>query len=113
MGHDLIFVSTKPAAAHGAIFGYLASTAKHAGLDGGQIHAAELQKLPLMMEPPQVPGLGQDRQSVDRPDAGNGAQQLIVMALGQQFDRPIFDDIALADQASPFGLHHADHSDGV
>ena len=66
-----------------------------------------------MMETAQVAGLGQNGQRIDRPDAGNGAQQLILRALSQQFDRPIFDGIALPDQASAFGQHHAEHSDGV
>jgi hypothetical protein len=47
------------------------------------------------------------------PRGGNGAQQQIVRALGQQFDGAIFDGIALPDQASPFGQHQAEHPDGV
>ena len=43
-----------------AILGYLASTAKHAGLDGSKIHTAELQELAVMVEPPQIAGLGQN-----------------------------------------------------
>ena len=53
----------------------------------------------------------QDGQCVDWHDAGNGAQQQIVGPIAQQFDRPIFDGIALADQASAFGQHHAEHAD--
>ena len=78
-----------------------------AGLDSCQIHAAELQELAVMTEPPQVTGLGQNSQCVDRPDPGNGAQQQIIRTLGQQFDRPIFDGVALPDQASALGQHQA------
>ena len=53
-------------------------TAEHAGLDGGEIQAAELQELTVMPEAVQVTGLGQDGQGVDRADTGNGRQQLII-----------------------------------
>jgi hypothetical protein len=99
----------------------LASTAEHAGLDGGQIHAAKFQKLAVpfmvcqqtiagqrMMEAAQVARLGQDGQGVDRPDAGNGAQQLVIRPIALQFDGTVFDGIALPDETSPFGQHKAE-----
>ena len=66
-----------------------------------------------MTEPPQITGLGQNGQCVDRPDAGNCAQQLVIWPLAKQFHRPVFDGpvfdgIALADQASSFGQHEAE-----
>ena len=79
-----------------AIFGDLAWAAEHAGLDGGKIHAAKLQKLTVMVEAAQVTGLGQDGQRVDWSYDGYGAQQLVIGSLSQQFDRPVFDGVALA-----------------
>src|SRR6056297_1944831 len=55
-----------------------ALAAEHAGLHGREVHAAELQKLAMMAEAAQVTGLGQNEHGVDRADAGNGRQQLIV-----------------------------------
>jgi hypothetical protein len=66
-----------------------------------------------MMEPMQIAGLGQNGQGIDRPDAGNGAQQLKIGPPTQQFDGTIFDGIALPFQASAFGQHHAELMDGV
>src|SRR6056297_238493 len=96
-----------------AILRNTALAAEHAGLHGREIHAAKLQKLPVMPEPAQVAGLGQDGHRIDRADAGNGRQQLIVGQVGQQLDGPRFDLIALADKASTLGEHEAEHADRV
>lgn len=77
-----------------------ALTAEHAGLDSGEVHATELQELPMMPEPTQVTGLGQDGHGVDRADAGNGRQQLVIWQIGEQFDGPGLDLVALPDKAS-------------
>ena len=66
-----------------------------------------------MTEAAQVTGLGQDRQGVDRPDAGNGAQQQVIGTIAEQFGGPAFDGVALSDKASAFGQHHAEHADRV
>jgi hypothetical protein len=83
-----------------AILRDLASAAEHAGLDGGQIHAAELQKLAVMVEAAQIASLGQNGQRIDRSDPGNRAQQLIIRMVGQQFDGAVLDGIALRIKAS-------------
>lgn len=77
------------------------------------MHAAELQELPMMPEPTQVASLGQDGHGVDRADAGNGRQQLIVGQIRQQLDGPRLNHIALSDQAATFGQYQAEHADGI
>jgi len=96
-----------------AILRDAALTAEHAGLHGGEIHAAELQELPVMAEAAQVTGLGQDGHGVDRTDAGNGRQQLIVGQVGEELDSSSFNRIALADKAPTLGEHEAEHADRV
>lgn len=95
------------------MFGDFAATAEHAGLYSGQIHAAGLQELAVVMEPPQIARLCKDGQGVDWTDAGNCAQKLIVRPIPQQFDSTIFDGITLSDETSALGQHHAEHADGV
>lgn len=54
-----------------------------------------------MMAAAQIARLGEYGQGIDWPDAGNGAQQLIIGPIAQQFDRPVFDGVALPDQLRP------------
>src|SRR6056297_1465268 len=96
-----------------AVFRDPALTAEHAGLDGGEVHAAELQELPVMSEAAQVASLRQDGHGVDRADAGDGRQQLIVGQIRQQRDGPSLDLIALPDKAAALCENEAEHADRV
>ncbi len=96
-----------------AVFGDSALAAEHAGLDSGEVHAAELQELAVMPEAAQITGLSQNGQGVDRPDPGDGGQQLVVGMIGQKLDGPRLDLIALSNQTAPFGQHEAEHANCV
>ena len=66
-----------------------------------------------MPEPTLVACFGQDGHCVDRADAGNGGQQLIVGQVRQQLDSPCLNHIALPDEASPLGKNKAEHAHRV
>ena len=63
-----------------------------------------------MAEAAQVAGLGQDGQGVDRPDARDLAQQLVVGVIRQQGMGEPLDLVALADQAAGLGDDQAEHA---
>ena len=67
----------------------------------------------MVTQPAQVTGLGQDGECVDRADAGDGLQPLVVGVPGQHGLGTGLDLVALADQASPLGQHHAEHRDCI
>jgi hypothetical protein len=73
------------------------------------MHATELQELSVMTEPAQVASFGQDGRCVDRADAWNGGQRLIVGQVRQQLDGPSLDQIALTDEAAPFSKNKVEH----
>ena len=74
-----------------AILGKLGPTAEGTGLAGREVESAELQELAVMAEPPQVSGLGQDCQSVDRSDSRNPPQQPVIVMIGQRNLRDLVD----------------------
>ncbi|PRY26922.1 hypothetical protein CLV78_1011027 [Aliiruegeria haliotis] len=96
-----------------AIFGDAALSSEHAGLHGCEVHAAELQELAVMAETAQIASFGQDGHGVDRTDAGNGCQQLVVWVIGQKLDSPRLDLIALSNPAALIGQHEAEHANGI
>lgn len=65
----------------------------------------------MMIEPAQIAGFCQDGQRVDRADARNLAQQLVVDMLGQSgMGKPLY-LVTLLDEASPLRDAHAKHGD--
>lgn len=96
-----------------AELGEVGAATKGAGLVGLQIQAAELQELAMMPKAAQIAGLGQHGQRVDRTDAGNGHEPLIVGMPMQPLDGEPFDPVALADQTAAFYQHHSEHGHGV
>ena len=82
-----------------ALLQKLGPTAEGAGLVGREVESAELQVLAVMAEPPQVSGLGQDCQSVDRSDSRNAPQQPGIVMIGQRNLRDLVDPVALPGQA--------------
>lgn len=60
-----------------------------------------------MIEVPQITGLGQDGKRVDRTNARNVAQQLVVDVIGEPFDL-----VTLVDEAAPLRDDRAEHGDG-
>jgi len=82
------------------------------GLLCREIKPAELQKLAMMAEPPEITPFRKDRQRDDGADAGDAAQNLIVSAIAEQVIGHAFDLIPLTDQASGFGDDHSEHADG-
>ena len=77
---------------------------------GGQIEATELQELTVMAEAAQVAGLGQDGQGVDRADAGDAAQQLVVGALRQEGVGRSLDRVALPYEATHLADDEPEHA---
>lgn len=69
----------RPSQSGVSIFGQLCLTAECTGLDGCEIHTAELQELPVMRKAAQVASLGEDSQRIDWPDPRNRCQQPIVV----------------------------------
>lgn len=67
-----------PAQARVAVLGQFGAAAERTRLAGREIEVAELQELAMMVEAPQITGLGQDGQCVDRTNARNVAPQLVV-----------------------------------
>jgi len=80
-------------------------------LAGSEVEAAELQELAVVAEPSQVSGLGEDCQSVDRPDSRNPPQQLVIVMISQRDLRDLLDPVALPDQAPRLGNDHPEHRD--
>lgn len=68
-----------------AVFQDLALATKHPRLDGGEVHAAEPKELAVVPEPPHISGLGEDGLGVDRADAPDRCQQLVVGRTRQEF----------------------------
>ena len=66
----------------------------------------------MMMEAAKVSGFGDDRQCIDRPDAWDLSQELVVLAVPQQFVGLRFDLVALPDQTSSLGDDHPKHTNG-
>ena len=65
----------------------------------------------MVIEATQVTGLGQDGQCVDRPDAGDLAQQLIINVVGEPDMSKAFDLIALLDETASLRNDHTEHGD--
>ena len=65
----------------------------------------------MVPEAAQVAGLRQDGQGMDRPDARDLAQELVVAVIRQHRMSEFFDLIPLADEAAGLGQHHAEHRD--
>jgi hypothetical protein len=55
----------------------------------------------MVLETAKITGFGEDRHRIDRPDPGDGRQQLIVGQIGQKRDESCFNLIALADETTP------------
>ena len=72
---------------------------------------AKACELAVVAEPSQVSGLGEDCQSVDRPDSRNPPQQLVIVMIGQRDLRDLLDPVALPDQAPRLGNNHPEHRD--
>ena len=83
-----------------------------AGLLSGEIEAAELQELAMMAEAAQVAGFGKDGHCIDRTDAWDLAQALVVGVLAEQVVGLSLDLVALTDQATSLGNDHPEHTDG-
>ena len=69
--------------------------------------------LPMMPKAAQVAGLRQDGHGIDRADAGDRCQQLIVRQIREELDRTRLDLVALTDKTSAFGKDQTEHADGV
>jgi len=65
----------------------------------------------MVAETPQVTGLGQDRQGVDRPDAGDHTQELIIAVRRQRVMGNPLDLVALLNQGACLGDNHTEHGD--
>ncbi len=78
---------------------------------GGQVEAAELQKLAVMAETTKVASFCQNGHRVDRTDAGKLAKPPIVCVVGKCGVGLLLDRIALPDQVAPLGDHHPEHCD--
>ena len=57
----------------------------------------------MMTETAKIAGFGDDRQRIDRPDARDLSQELVILAESQQLVGLFFDLIALPDHAACFG----------
>ena len=79
--------------------------AEHAGLLSREVHATELQELAVLAESQQIACFGQDGQGIDWADAGDCNEQFVVRVIGQEFDGPRLELVALANQASVLGQH--------
>ncbi len=66
----------------------------------------------MMTETAKIASFGNDGQCVDRLDARDLSQELIILAVPQQFVRLRFDLIALTDQAAGFVNDHPEHANG-
>lgn len=93
-----------------AVLGQLGAATKRARLTRCEIETAELQELSMMVEATQITGLGQDGQRVDRTNARNVAQQLIIDMFGQPvMGKPLY-LVTLLDEAASLRDDHAEHS---
>ena len=66
----------------------------------------------MMVEAARVTGLGLDGQRIDRTDAWNVAQQLVVDVVGKPRMCQPLDLVALVDEAAALRDDHAEHGDG-
>lgn len=64
----------------------------------------------MMMEAAKISSLGNDRQRIDRPDTRDLPQEMIILAISQQFVSLRLDLITLSDQAACFGDDHPEHA---
>ena len=67
----------------------------------------------MMPKAAEVTGLRQDGHGVDRTDAVDGCQELIIRVIGEQLDSAGLDLVALADKTSAFGKTEAEHANRV
>ena len=107
---DLSSQPQGPAQAGVAVLRQLGLAPEGAGLLGGQIKPAELQELPVMAEAAQIAGLSQDGQGVDRADARDAAQQLVVGVVGQEGVGRGLDGVALLDQPARLADDEPEHA---
>ncbi|MDR6306796.1 hypothetical protein GGQ85_004532 [Nitrobacter vulgaris] len=70
-----------------------------AGPLGRPIQSAELEKLAMVVEAAKISGVGNGRQCIDRPDAGDLPQELIILAVPKQFVGLCLNLVPLSDQA--------------
>lgn len=66
----------------------------------------------MMSETAKIAGFGNDGQCVDRSDARDLSQELIILAVPQQLVGLRFDLIALPNQAACFVNDHPEHANG-
>ena len=66
----------------------------------------------MMLETEKVCGFGDDRQCLDRANAWDLSQQLVILAVPQQFVGLCFNLVALTDQATSLGDDHPEHTNG-
>jgi len=76
-----------------------------------EIETAELQELSVVTEAAEIAGFSKYRECVDRPDAWNPLQGLVVGSSRQQHLSFSFDRVTLADEAAHLRQHHAEHGD--
>jgi len=95
-----------------AVLGQLGAATERARLAGCEIEAAKLQKLAMVTEAAQITGLGQNGQRVDRTDAWNVAQQLVIDVIDEPRMGQPFDLVALVDEAADLRDDHSEHGDG-
>ena len=60
------------------MFGQLGLATECARLDGGEVHATELQELTVRVETTKIAGLSQNGWGIDRADPWDRCQQLII-----------------------------------
>ena len=65
----------------------------------------------MVAEAAQIAGFGQNRQGIDRTDAGDHAQELIIAVRGQRVMGDPLDLVALLNQRARLGDDHAEHGD--
>ena len=63
----------------------------------------------MMAEAAQITGLGKDRQGIDRSDAWDHPQKLIIAVRGQRVMGDPLNLIALLDQGTSLSDDHAEH----
>ena len=64
-----------------------------------------------MVEAPQIAGLSEDRERIDRADPRDHAQELVVAVVAEDGMGSSLDLVALPDQATRLRDHHAEHGD--
>ena len=81
------------------------------GLIGCEIETAELQELSMMAKAAEIAGLREHGQRSDRSDARDLPEALVIRIGCQYHMSLLFDQVALADQASSLGDDDAEHAD--